>query len=222
MIRRTLSLSFAALFCTIVLAPSNSAAETPLSLGAKATWEKKLKVKLNLDIDRKMLRPLIGDDLPRAVKQETGLTLRIDVAPGQGVTLTSSFGPFKGEMTLEDVLNKICEDKSWGWYVNSTKVGDQKDGAIFLTTNSKEHGYKDGTGPKEVAKKDNPKDKPKTEPKTGGDGDKEAAEMLTKAKFLMNTKQTDKAKTMLKDLISKHPDAKAAADAKKLLEKLDK
>ena len=45
-------------------------------------------------------------------------------APGtQGVTLTSSFEPFKGEMTLEEVLNKICEDKRWGWYVNIGQTG---------------------------------------------------------------------------------------------------
>ena len=60
----------------------------------------------------------------------TGLTLKIDPEPGAGVTLTSSFGPFKGEMTLEEVLNKICEDKSWGWYVNVRRRSEGR--AIFL------------------------------------------------------------------------------------------
>ena len=72
-------------------------------------------------------------------------------------------------MTLAEALDKLCSDKSWGWYVNIGKAGDQKDGAIFLTTNGKEHGYKEGTGPagKEVAKKDDPKakDKAKEDPK---------------------------------------------------------
>lgn len=210
--------------CLLALAIPAPAAE-PDSPGAKATREKKLKAKLNLDIDKKMLRFLIGDDLPAAVKEATGLTQKIEIAPGQGVTLTSSFGPFKGEMTLEEVLNKIVADKDWGWYVNSTKVGDQKDGAIFLTTNPKEKGYKEGSAPKEVAKKDDPKekpkDKPKDEPKTGG-SDKEAADLLTKAKLQINLKQTDKAKATLQEIIDKHGESKQAEEAKKLLEKLGK
>jgi hypothetical protein len=190
-----------------------------------------LQTKIKFDIDKKMLRPIIYDDLPALIKEATKLTVKIDIAPGQGVTLTSSF-ELKGEMTVADALDKLCVDKSWGWYVNIAKEGDQKDGAIFLTTNSKEHGYKEGTGPatgKEVAKKDEPKtkdkpkDKPKDDPKgTTGDVDKEAAELLTKAKLQINLKQTDKAKETLNEIIEKHADSKQAADAKKLLEKLDK
>ena len=207
------------------------AADTPENPRVKAIREKMLPAKLKLDIDKKMLRGIITDDLPAAVKEAAGgLTLKIEPAPGQGVTLTSSFGPFKGEMTLEEVLNKICEDKSWGWYVNVAAASDQKNGTIFLTTNGKEHGYKEGTGPgaKEVAKKDDPKtkDKPKEKtkddaPKTS-DGDKDAAELLTKAKVNISLKQTDKAKTQLNEIIEKYPDTKAAADAKKLLEKIGK
>jgi Tetratricopeptide repeat len=189
-----------------------------------AAREKMLPAKLKLDIDKKMLRAIINDDLPAAVKEATGLTLKIEPAPGQGVTLTSSF-ELKGEMTLAEALDKLCSDKSWGWYVNVGKVGDQKDGAIFLTTNPKEHGYKEGTGPggKEVAKKEEPKgkEKAKEEPKGGGD-DKEAAELLSKAKVQISLKQTDKAKATLGEIVSKYPDSKQAADAKKLLEKLGK
>jgi hypothetical protein len=211
------------------------AADTPENPRVKATREKMLPAKLKLDIDKKMLRGIITDDLPAAVKEAAGgLTLKIEPAPGQGVTLTSSFGPFKGEMTLEEVLNKICEDKSWGWYVNVGPAADQKNGSIFLTTNPKERGYKEGTGPgaKEVAKKDDPKtkDKPKDKPKEKtkddppktSDADKDAAELLTKAKVNISLKQTDKAKTMLNEIIEKYPDTKAAADAKKLLEKIGK
>ena len=105
-----------------------------------------LQTKIKFDIDKKMLRPIIYDDLPALIKEATKLTVKIDIAPGQGVTLTSSF-ELKGEMTVAEALDKLCVDKSWGWYVNIAKEGDQKDGAIFLTTNSKEHGYKEGTGP---------------------------------------------------------------------------
>lgn len=189
----------------------------------KATREKMLPAKLKLDVDKKMLRAIITSDLPDAVKDATGLTVKIEPAPGSGVTLTSSF-ELKGEMTLAEALDKLCADKSWGWYVNIAKPGDQKEGAIFLTTNPKEHGYKEGTG-KEVAKKDEPKDKSKEktkeEPKTG-DSDKEAAELLTKAKLQINLKQNEKAKETLNQIIEKYPDSKQAADAKKLLEKIGK
>jgi hypothetical protein len=197
----------------------------------KTVREKVLNAKLKLDIDKKMLRPIIDSDLPEAVKDATKIDIKILPAPGQGVTLTSSF-ELKGEMTLAEALEKICSDKSWGWYVNVAKPGDQKDGAIFITMNSKEHGYKEGTGPgsKETAKKEEPKEKGKAkgkeaagkeEPKTGGD-ERDAADLLTRAKFLINTKQPDKAKTTLNQIIEKYPDTKQAADAKKLLEKLGK
>jgi hypothetical protein len=195
----------------------------------KATREKILPAKLKLDIDKKMLRALLGDDLPAAVKEATGLTVRFEPEP-KAVTLTSSFGPFKGEMTLEDVLNKICEDKSWGWYVNVAAITDQKNGSIFLTTNPKERGYKEGTGPsaKEKPKdepkpkeKEKPKEKPKDEPKTS-DAEKAAADLLTKAKVQISLKQADKAKATLNEIIEKYPDTKSAAEAKKLLEKVGK
>jgi len=157
------------------------------------------------------------------------VTLKIEPAPGQGVTLTSSF-ELKGEMTTTEALDKLCSDKSWGWYVNVAKPGDQKDGEILLTTNSKEHGYKEGTGPgaKDVAKKDEPKGKAKEkEPakddtKGASSDDKEAAELLTKAKLHIQLKQPEKAKAELEEIISKYPDSKQAADAKKLLEKVGK
>jgi hypothetical protein len=207
--------------------PTTQAADPPESARVKTIREKVLPAKVKLDVDKKMLRAIIGDDLPAAIKEATGVTIKIEPAAGQGVTLTSSF-ELKGEMTVTEALDKLCADKNWGWYVNVGKAGDQKDGAIFLTTNGKEHGYKEGTGPgagKEVAKKDPPKgkdkEKPKDEPKTGGD-DKEAADLLSKAKVQVSLKQADKAKVTLNEIVEKYPDSKQAADAKKLLEKLGK
>jgi TolA-binding protein len=82
------------------------------------------------------------------------------------------------------------------------------------------------TAKKEAAKKEDPKEKgketaKKDEPK-GGSDDKEAADLLSKAKVQIGLKQTDKAKATLDEIISKYPDSKQAADAKKLLEKLGK
>jgi len=224
-------LSLAAAVALIVLATlAGTQAADPETPRVKTVREKVLTTKLKLDIDKKMLRPIIESDLPDAVKDATKIDVKIMPVPGSGVTLTSSF-ELKGEMTLAEALDKICSDKSWGWYVNVAKPGDQKDGAIFISTNSKEHGYKEGTGPgKETAKKEEPKDKAKgkgkepatkEEPKTGGD-EREAAELLTRAKFQINTKQPDKAKETLDQIISKYPDTRQAAEAKKLLEKLGK
>jgi len=200
------------------------AADPPESPRVKAVREKVLTHKLTVDIDKKMLEPLLKE-LQELVKEATNIEVKIEKVPGTaGVTFTSSFGPLKGEMTLEEILNKICDDRNWGWFVNVDKPGDQKDGRIYLSTNSKERGHREGAG-KEVAKKDPPKGKEKTkeEPKAnGGDGDKEAAELLTKAKLQINLKQPEKAKATLNEIIEKHADSKQAADAKKLLEKLEK
>lgn len=228
--RRTLIAGglFAAACLLVTQAPQ--AAEVAESAAAKTTREKKLPVKLKLDIERKMLRFIIQDDLPAAFKDVAGLPLKIDVSPGQGVTLTSSF-ELKGEMTLAEALDKLCVDKNWGWYVHSAKPGDQKDGMIYLTTNGKEHGYKEGTGPKEtgkeVAKKDMPKkettkEEPKKEAPAETDADKAAAAIYDKAKFAAATGKKDMAKKLLADLLAKYPDAAVAADAKKLLEKVGK
>jgi hypothetical protein len=207
---------------------STQAADPPESPRVKTIREKVLLAKLKLDIDKKMLAPILSDDLPSAVKEATGLTIKIEKVPGTaGITFTSSF-ELKGEMTLEQALNKICDDRSWGWYVNVAKPTDQKDGAIFLSTNPKERGYKEGTGPttgKDVAKKDDSKtkekEKPKDEPKTG-DAERLAADLLSKAKVQISLKQPDKARATLSEIIEKHPDTKAAAEAKKLLEKIGK
>jgi hypothetical protein len=206
------------------LSPTQAA--DPESARVKTVREKVLTAKLKLDIDKKMLRAILSDDLPAAIKEATGVTIKIEPAPGQGVTLTSSF-ELKGEMTTTEALDKLCSDKNWGWYVHVGKPGEQKDGEILLTTNSKEHGYKEGTGPggKEVAKKDDPKkgkDKPKEDTKSGGGDEKEAAELLTKAKLQVQLKQPEKAKETLNQIIEKYPDSKQAADAKKLLEKIGK
>lgn len=229
--RRTLigcSLFLAACFA---ITQTPNAAEVPDSAGAKTTREKKLPVKMKLDIERKMLRAIINEDLPAAFKEAANLPLKIDVFPGQGVTLTSSF-ELKGEMTLAEALDKLCADKNWGWYVHSAKPGDQKDGMIYLTTNGKEHGYKEGTGPnegkkgtdkKEVAKKEEMKkeETKKEEPKLNAD-DKAASTLLDKAKLAGATGKKDMAKKFLAELLEKYPTSSVAGDAKKMLERLNK
>lgn len=221
----------------LLVTTTPQAAEVADSAGAKMTREKRLPVKLKLDIEKKMLRFILTEDLPAVFKEAANLPLKIDVYPGQGVTLTSSF-ELKGEMTLAEALDKICADKSWGWYVNSAKPGDQKDGMIYLTTNPKEHGYKEGTEPgakeakKETGKKETTKKETKKEEMKKGestkesppttDTDKAASSLYERAKVLSATNKKDMAKKVLKDLLEKYPDSSVAEDAKKLLEKLGK
>lgn len=236
--RRTLIGSGLFLAACLLVTATPQAAEVADSAGAKMTREKRLPVKLKLDIEKKMLRGILADDLPAAFKEAANLPLKIDVYPGQGVTLTSSF-ELKGEMTLADALDKICSDKSWGWYVHSAKAGDQKDGMIYLTTNPKEHGYKEGTEPgakeakkdsgkKEIAKKEGgkkeemKKEDAKTETTPMSDDDKAASALYDKAKFSSATGKKDAARKSLKELLEKYPESSVAPDAKKLLEKLGK
>ncbi|WP_020470288.1 tetratricopeptide repeat protein [Zavarzinella formosa] len=220
---------FAAACLLVIQAPQ--AAEVADSAGAKMTREKRLPVKMKLDIEKKMLRAIINDDLPAAFKEAAGLPLKIDVFPGTGVTLTSSF-ELKGEMTLAEALDKLCADKNWGWFVHSAKPGDQKDGMIYLTTNGKEHGYKDGTAPggkdtkeakKETGKKEEmKKEEVKKDAPPANDTDKAAAALYDKAKLASATGKKDMARKLLTELLEKYPDSAVAADAKKSLEKLGK
>jgi hypothetical protein len=210
--------------CCWLTVSTPHAADPAESSGAKLTRDKKLPAKLKINYDNVMLREIL-EDLPNLVSESSGAgKLRIKSDP-QGVTLTSRF-TIKGEMTLSDLLDTIVKDKGWGWYVNS-KTGDQNDGAVMLTPNPKERGFKEGTGPAgkgATAKKEMPKDKKDTKeaPKTAGAPNVEASNLLTKAKLQINLKQTEAAKTTLNTLLEKYPDSSSASEAKKMLEKLGK
>ncbi|MEZ6142380.1 MAG: hypothetical protein R3B84_17615 [Zavarzinella sp.] len=124
-------------------------AQTKEYPGFKATRTKKLPLKLDVDFDNVFLRTIITDEIPSLVKDAGGGTIRVKPLPGAGVTLTSRFTIKAKQITLEELMNKLCEDKNWGWYVKNGPAGSQDDGAIFITTNPKEKGYKEGTAPKQ-------------------------------------------------------------------------
>ena len=67
---------------TIAPSSQSEAADPPESRRVKAIRETVLPAKIKFDIDKKMLRPIIFDDLPTAIKEVTKLTVKIDVAPG--------------------------------------------------------------------------------------------------------------------------------------------
>ena len=204
------------------------AEEKPDSPGAKATREKKLTTKVKAEFDNVMLRAIL-EEFPQLVNDAGGGRLRVKIDPKAGITLTSRF-TIKGEMTVHDVLEAIVKDRPWGWYVNSTKVGDQDDGAIIISGNNKEHGFREGTGPVATKTKEDPKTKkedpkkedPKKEDPKTPDGEKAASELLSKAKLQIAVKKFDDAKKTLNEIITKYPTTKAATTAKKELENLGK
>jgi hypothetical protein len=72
------ALTLAAAAAVLALPPdlATFAADTPETPKVKSTREKVLPAKLKLDIDKKMLRAIINDDLPAAVKEASHLLRR--------------------------------------------------------------------------------------------------------------------------------------------------
>jgi FimV-like protein len=148
---------------------------------------------------------------------------------------------------LEDVLDEILGKYGWGYYVKTVKAADEGHITIHV---GEERGYPKGEEPKEKAKaedkgkgedkpkgddkpkdkpkaEDKPKDKPKAEdkPKVEDDPDKlekDAARKLKLAKNLIEDGKIEGAREYLNEIKDKYKDTKAAAEAKELLDKLDK
>jgi hypothetical protein len=151
-------LSVSCLLAGVVFFVSNdtSSAEDPkLSVGAKTTIEKKLPVKISLDVKNVMIRNVI-EEIDAAMAEAKGGKVRIKPKPGDGVTLTTRVTLSVKNAPLEEVLDLLVKnvDRGWGWYVHVGKPGEQDDGAIYITTNSKDRKYPNAGG---GDKKDNPK-----------------------------------------------------------------
>jgi len=228
-VRRPL-IATALLGSIVMLAGLARAEPPPDSAGAKLTREKKLKLKITLDVKEMMLRDIITE-LRGAVRDAKGGDLRIK--PGTGITLTSRFTVMAKEEPLEDVLDKLLKQREWGYYVVVAKPGDQDDGAIMLVTDpvrgyppdDPRSGKSDDKGKKDAAKEKKDVAKSKTdEPKkgTGNTDEKTAANRLDFAENYIAGGKPEKAKPILKEIVEKYPNTKAAEEAKKLLEKLDK
>lgn len=162
---RLLSLSI--LLSGVVLMVSSdvtSADEPKLSQGAKTTIEKKLPVKITLDVKNIMVRDLLLE-IDAAMAEAKGGKIRIKPKPGDGVTLTTRVTINVKNATLEEVMDLMIKnvDRGWGWYVNNGKPTDQDDGAIFITTNSKDRKFAGAGG--DTKKEDPKKEDPKKDPK---------------------------------------------------------
>lgn len=100
---------------------------------------------------------------------------------------------------LEAALDELFKKGGLGYVVVSND-GDRRDGWVLLTT----------TGERGVEKK-------ATAAEEAG-----AAEKLALAKKLLDGGKGDQAKTVLEFVVKRYPSAKAAAEARALLEKLEK
>jgi FimV-like protein len=157
----------------------------------------------------------------------------VRIKPGTGITLTSRFTVMAKDEPLEDVLDKLLKQREWGYYVVVAKPGDQDDGAIMLVTDpvrgyppdDPRSGKSDEKGKKDTAKEKKDVAKSKTdEPKKGAatNEEKTASNRLDFAENYIAGGKPEKAKPILKEIVEKYPNTKAAEEAKKLLEKLDK
>jgi FimV-like protein len=210
---------------TIILFAGLVAAEPPPDTpGSKHTREQALKAKITVELDNEPLRKII-DELIGAVKDAKGGTIRIKPKENDGITLTSRFTVKAKDEPLEAVLDKLLKDRNWGYYVQVGPPGAQDDGAILLvskpwrgTPEGDEKGKKDDA---KMAKKETAK---KEEPKKGAatNDEKTASNRLDFAENYIAGGKPEKAKPILKEIVEKYPNTKAAEEAKKLLEKLDK
>lgn len=106
------------------------------------------------------------------------------------------------DQPLEAALDQLLKQAGGTLgYVVVSKEGDKYDGWVRLTTNGER-----GTEPQ-----------PATEQE-----EKEAADKLAEAKKLLNAKKDSSAIVFLQLVVKKYPSTKAAAEAKALLEKIEK
>jgi hypothetical protein len=198
------------------------AAEKDTALAAN-TRAKKLTAKVTVDFKDEMLDECIKEISRQLDDQGAGsLSASYDIGVSKNQRLT-----YAGkDQTVANALDAMLKKNSLGYYVVS-KDKDRYDGWIKITRGN-ERGWPAGQEPKGMAKappkaapapKDNPADKPADDPDKA---EKSAASKLGFAMALLKDGKTDKAKQRLKDIVTQFPGTKAAEEAKKELEKLDK
>jgi hypothetical protein len=194
------------------------AADKDTALAAN-TRAKKLTTKVTVDFKDEMLDECIKEISRQLDDQGAGsLSASYDVGVSKNQKLT-----YAGkEQTVAEVLDGMFKKNSLGYCVVS-KDKDRYDGWIKVTRGS-ERGWQTGQEPKGAAKAA-PKTAPEPNDKPADDPDKaekSAASKLEFAKALLKDGKTDRAKQRLQEIVTQYPTTKAAEEAKKELEKLDK
>jgi hypothetical protein len=225
-----------------LLAAPLGAADTTDTPKAAAT-RMKLKQKVTVDYKDTMLKDVVDD----IKSQVDGLLIKLDA----GVSMNRKISYKAKDKPLEEVFDEILGKEGLG-YVVTSKDKDAYDGRVLIKTGKERgypEGQEPAKTPPAKDKPDAPKDKPdakdkpdpakdKPDPKTKPDtkdkpdakdkpddadqAERDAARKLKFAKDLIDEGKGDKAKERLQDIIKDFPKTKAAEEAQKLLDKINK
>lgn len=173
---------------------------TKLTPAAEVTLAKALKAKMTANFTDVRL----GDVLKEFAAQ---VDMRADVillwAYGKDFPYAKKVTYSCRDKPLEVALDELFKKHGELGYIVVSKDGDRRDGWVLLTT----------TGERGLEK---------VLPPATAEQEADAAEKLALAKKLLNTNKNDQAKTVLAFIVKNYPTAKATAEAKELLTKLEK
>jgi hypothetical protein len=168
-----------------------------LTPAAERTLTRALKAKVSGEFNEVRL----GDVLKLWADQvDTKADLTILWAYGEGFPYSQKVTYRCKEKPLEVALDELFKKSGGLGYVVVSKDGDRRDGWVMLTTTGERGVEKKATAAEEA----------------------DAEEKLALAKKLLDGGKNDQAKTVLSVVVKRYPAAKAAAEAKALLSKLEK
>jgi hypothetical protein len=195
-----------------------SAADKDTALAAN-TRAKKLATKVTIDAKDQFLKEVFADVSKQLEDAGAGsLSVRYDL----GVSMNQRVIFAAADVPLAEALDGLLKKNGLG-YVVISKQGDRYDGWLLIKQGH-ERGYAAGEEPKSKEAKPDAKTaaKEKEAPAAGDEAaEKAASNKLTLAMSLLKDGKTDKAKQRLKDIVDAYPNTKAAAEARKQLEKLN-
>lgn len=195
----------AALAVSLVGSPSPAQnAKSKDTEAADRTRTKLLKAKMTVEFKGVSLRDALKElaaQADMAAGRPVMWTYGTDIPAAKPVTYSCKDKP------LDVVLDELLKGPALGYVVVSDEE-DRRDGWVRITTGS-ERGYAKASA--------------KVEPKSDAtDEESEAAERLKFGKKLLDDGKPAEAKPVLLVITKKYPKTKAAAEAKELLEKIDK
>jgi hypothetical protein len=228
-----------ALVFGLMLSPARAVdKDTP----AAANTRKKLQTKISVDYKDVSLKEIM-EDIKQKVNDATGMDLSFYMDNPGGVSNNSTLSYSAKDKTVAEILDGMFKNTDLGYIVISKEYKTYKgryDGWLLIVK-GKERGYPEEPDKEPVAKdKDKDKksaEKPKGKPandkpppdkpvdKPEDDSEKaknDARRQLKYVKTFIEDGKNDLAIKHCKEIIKKYPKTEAAAEAKKLLEKLEK
>ncbi|MGL6074793.1 MAG: tetratricopeptide repeat protein [Fimbriiglobus sp.] len=195
------SLVLAILLCgaSVASAQAPAAKET---LAATFVRGKKLKGRVSLDAKAIPLKDAIEMLSEQLIDQKLGPI----VASAEMKTLTTPVTYQADDKPADEVVAGLLKTLDLGYNISS-KLNDPTDGWLIVGK----------FGPKS----EQPKAEPEA-PKATPEDEKDAALKLESAAALQKDNKLDRAKTLWKYIVKHYPGTKAAKEAKKLLENVDK